>query len=171
MPAGTGFSTGFAGALTAGTGFSAGFSETALSGTGRSAAGMTAIPPDAGLFMVEWTTITAIEIKPDTAIKTPASITARTASEAAGFFRLLTPLRGLFPADFGAFFVIFGFAGLSGDFFVFFMRIKTRLSARRSLFYLSADRRPDYTKNQQPRPKGTRYVVLVRYLSQGTYPL
>jgi hypothetical protein len=25
--------------------------------------------------------------------------------------------------------------------------------------------------NQQPRPEGSGYVVLVRYLSQGTYPL
>jgi hypothetical protein len=26
------------------------------------------------------------------------------------------------------------------------------------------------SKNQKPRPKGTGYVVLVRYMSQGKYP-
>lgn len=161
-PGGAGFSGGFAGAAATGVGFSSGggtpagaglsavFPGAAFSGTGRSSAGRTA-PLDAGRFRVEWTTITAIEIKADTAIKTAASITARTASAAFGFFRLLTltPLRGFFPAAFGAFPAIFVFAGstgFAGGFSVFFMYIKTRLSARRSLLYLSAGRCPDFTK-------------------------
>jgi hypothetical protein len=137
--AGAGFSGG-GGALATGAGFPAGgasgfsaglagASGTALFGTGLSNAGMTAAPPDAGRFTVEWTTITAVEIKAAAAIKTPASRTARTASAvlaALGLFRRLTPPCGFFPAARGVFFAVSGFTGrtgFAGDFSVFFMQI------------------------------------------------
>jgi hypothetical protein len=93
---------------------------------------MTTAPPGAGRFTVEWTTITAIEIKAAAAIKTPASSTARTASAALaalaalGLFRRLTPPCGFFPAARGVFFTVSGFTGrtgFAGDFSVFFMQI------------------------------------------------
>ncbi|MDR1576133.1 MAG: hypothetical protein LBS37_09030 [Treponema sp.] len=88
---------------------------------------MTATPSDAMRFAVEWTTITAIEIKAAAAIKTPASRTARTASAVLGFFRRLTPPGGFFPAVRGAFFAVFGCTGFAGNCSVFFMQITLKV--------------------------------------------
>jgi hypothetical protein len=126
-------SSGFAGAA-AGTERSSGFSGTAFSGTGCSITGIRAVPPDAVRFMVEWTTITAVEIKPAAAIKTAASIAALKASETPGFFRLLA--RGLFALVLEGF---FDNSGFPEDFPVFFMQIRLCLSGFRNLLYLSAD--------------------------------